>query len=133
MRDYLLKISVIRRIVSGARSRMLRPSNLKLCRKGGAEGGDIGVLNGVHGTVRERTGKEDRDASVRNDTRSDRRTRDRELGARRKLRHGRHHAAAAAVFGEVRLPDGWRLHLPERRRQGKLRRGRRMQKRFGDG
>src|SRR5439155_18960265 len=58
MRDYLLKISVIRRIVSGARSRMVRPTNLKLCRKGGAEGDGIGVLNGVHGTVRERTGKE---------------------------------------------------------------------------
>ena len=31
--------------------------NLKLCRKGG-EGNGIDVLNGVHGTVRERTGKE---------------------------------------------------------------------------
>src|SRR6266702_174934 len=58
MRDYLLKISVNRLIVSGARSRILRPTNLKLCRKGGAEGDGISVLNSVHETVRERTGKE---------------------------------------------------------------------------
>src|SRR6267143_2214843 len=59
-------------------------------------------------------------------------TRDSDLGAHRQPRRRGHYAAATAVQREVRLPDGWRLHLPERHRQRKLRRWRRMQERFGD-
>src|SRR5438552_7157033 len=58
MRDSPLKFSLIHPVFSCAGPRMFRPTHLKLSRKGGRRRGGIGVVNAVHETVRERTGKE---------------------------------------------------------------------------